>query len=154
MDTIVHFYIYLTSNRNELYVVLSNKYYIALMSRSKMKPCKHGKMCKIKNCPLKHVAEEELEECQFYKQGFCCNGCKMANFSFSYYSLTTFFFLVGPKCARRHKKRMPEECPVEATFDAHINYSGTSVFGKKTKTAQPNDNFKVLCGFSSCFYSN
>eukprot|EP01037_Dinobryon_pediforme_P019100 gene19100-19460_t len=41
---------------------------------------------------------------------------------------------------------MPEECPVEATFDAHINYSGTSVFGKKTKTAQPNDNFKVtLC---------
>mmetsp|Transcript_12538 Transcript_12538/g.17210 ORF Transcript_12538/g.17210 Transcript_12538/m.17210 type:complete len:653 (-) Transcript_12538:41-1999(-) len=90
-----------------------------------MKPCKHGKLCKIKNCPLKHVAEEELEECQFYKQGFCCN---------------------GPKCARRHKKRLPEECPVEATFDTHINFSGATQFGKKIKTAQPNDNFKVtLC---------
>jgi hypothetical protein len=85
-----------------------------------MKPCKHGKLCKIKNCPLKHVADEELEECQFYKQGFCCN---------------------GPKCVRRHVKRMPEECPVNANFE--VASHGTTQNGKKSKTTMPNDNFKV-----------
>jgi hypothetical protein len=43
---------------------------------------------------------------------------------------------------------MPEECPVEATFDPHINFSGgTTVYGKKAKTSQPNDNFKVIYQF-------
>lgn len=92
------------------------------LDKSKMPPCKHGNLCKIKNCPLKHIAEEELEECTFYKQGFCYN---------------------GPKCGRRHVRRTPEECPAEATFDALG--SGT-IGGKKTKLATPNDNFKVtLC---------
>ena len=58
--------------------------YLHRLERSKMPPCKHGKQCKIKHCPLKHVADEELEECQFYKQGFCYN---------------------GTKCPRRHLKR-------------------------------------------------
>jgi cleavage and polyadenylation specificity factor subunit 4 len=98
--------------------------------KTKMKPCKHGNLCKIKNCPLKHVAEEELEECIFYKQGFCCN---------------------GPKCARRHIKRMPEDCPAEVTFDPTSNqYAGALAIGgpmdKKMRTMAPNDNFKVtLC---------
>jgi cleavage and polyadenylation specificity factor subunit 4 len=70
--------------------------YLHRLDRNKMPPCKHGKLCKIKNCPLKHVGEEELEECQYYKQGFC---------------------YAGPKCNRRHEKRTPEECPVEAAFD-------------------------------------
>ena len=40
---------------------------------------------------------------------------------------------------------MPEECPAEVAFDS-VNYSGTNQFGKKPKTTQPNDNFKVtLC---------
>ena len=87
-----------------------------------MPPCKHGNLCKIKNCPLKHVAEEELEECVFYKQGFCYN---------------------GPKCGRRHVRKTPEECPVEANFES---ITGLTAGGKKMKTATPNDNFKVtLC---------
>lgn len=70
--------------------------YLHRLDRNKMPPCKHGKLCKIKNCPLKHVGEEELEECQYYKQGFC---------------------FAGPKCNRRHEKRTPEECPAEVVFD-------------------------------------
>lgn len=97
--------------------------YLHRLDRNKMPPCKHGKLCKIKNCPLKHVAEEELEVCAYYKQGFCFS---------------------GPKCGRRHEKRTPEECPVEATFD-----QGTSApvpGSKKPKLGQPNENFKVtLC---------
>jgi cleavage and polyadenylation specificity factor subunit 4 len=92
------------------------------LDKSKMPPCKHGNLCKIKNCPLKHIAEEELEECIFYKQGFCPS---------------------GPKCSRRHVRKTPEECPVEASFDTTV---GTTIGGKKTKLATPNDNFKVtLC---------
>ena len=105
------------------------------LDKSKMPPCKHGNLCKIKNCLLKHVAEEELEECAFYKQGFCYN---------------------GPKCGRRHVRRTPEECPVEASFGASGAVDGG---GKKLKTAQPNDNFKVtLCTHwllnGSCPFNN
>ncbi|KAJ1436868.1 hypothetical protein B484DRAFT_308022, partial [Ochromonadaceae sp. CCMP2298] len=70
------------------------------LDKSKMPPCKHGNLCKIKNCPLKHVAEEELEECIFYRQGFCYN---------------------GPKCGRRHVRCTPEECPAEVNFEANSN---------------------------------
>jgi hypothetical protein len=95
--------------------------YLHRLDRNKMPPCKHGKVCKIKNCPLKHMAEEELEECMYYKQGFC-------------YS--------GPKCNRRHEKRLPEECPMEAIFESLIQQAN----GKKQKINQPNDNYKVtLC---------
>lgn len=95
------------------------------LDKSKMPLCKHLNLCKIKNCPLKHVAEEELEECLFYKQGFCYN---------------------GPKCGRRHIKRTPEECPMEAIFDTNNTMSILQGGNKKLKTTQPNDNFKVtLC---------
>ena len=33
-----------------------------------MPACKHGNLCKIKNCPLKHTDEQEISECIFYKQ--------------------------------------------------------------------------------------
>ncbi len=90
---------------------------------SRMPPCKHGEHCKIKNCPLKHVAVEELEECIFYKQGFCYN---------------------GPKCGRRHVKRTPDQCPQEYPFDQVASVQAQS--GKRLKAGQPNDNFKVtLC---------
>jgi uncharacterized membrane protein YgcG len=106
------------------------------LDKSRMPPCKHGKSCKIKNCPLKHVGDEELEECLFFKQGFCYN---------------------GPKCGRRHVKRLPEECPVEAAFEP-LGVSQASTIGggggvggisnpsKKQKTGANNDNYKVtLC---------
>lgn len=94
--------------------------YLHRLDKAKMPPCKHAKMCKIKNCPLKHMADEELEECMFFKQGFCYN---------------------GPKCGRRHVKRTPEECPAEAVFENITVLQATT--GKKLKTGQPNDNYKV-----------
>lgn len=96
------------------------------LDKSKMPNCKHGNLCKIKNCPLKHIAENELEECIFYKQGFCYN---------------------GPKCGRRHIKRTPEECPIEAMFETTAITGSSQGGGKRSKsTLQQNDNFKVtLC---------
>lgn len=97
--------------------------YLHKLDHSRMPPCKHGQQCKIKNCPLRHVAEEELEECMFYKQGFCSN---------------------GPKCGRRHVKRPPNDCPPEYPFEN--DPISNSLTGKKLKAGQPNDNFKVtLC---------
>eukprot|EP00596_Hydrurales_sp_CCMP1899_P010005 CAMPEP_0119048116 /NCGR_PEP_ID=MMETSP1177-20130426/57037_1 /TAXON_ID=2985 /ORGANISM="Ochromonas sp, Strain CCMP1899" /LENGTH=612 /DNA_ID=CAMNT_0007023573 /DNA_START=89 /DNA_END=1927 /DNA_ORIENTATION=+ len=100
-----------------------------------MPACKHGNMCKIKNCPLKHSDELERVECIFYKQGFCYN---------------------GPNCVRRHVKRSPDECPLEASFDQALSAVGLAAAGpagaaallaqKKRKASQPNDNYKVsLC---------
>jgi hypothetical protein len=95
--------------------------YLHRLDKSKMPACKHGKLCKIKNCPLKHVSDEEVEECLFYKQGFCYNGLK---------------------CGRRHVKRMPEDCPLESTFESNI--PGQNQIGKKFRlNSQPNDNYKV-----------
>lgn len=98
--------------------------FLHMIDKNRMPVCKHGNLCKIHNCPLKHIAEDQMEECLFYKQGFCYH---------------------GPKCTRRHVKRMPEDCPAEATFEA-INFAPGTVTGKQIKTAEPNDNFKVsLC---------
>ena len=71
--------------------------YLHKFDKSKMDKCKHGKFCKIKNCPLKHMEETTLVECLYYKQGFC---------------------IKGPLCKLQHIKRRPEERPAEANFDA------------------------------------
>ena len=73
--------------------------YLHKFDKSKMPHCKHGKQCKIKNCPLKHEEEEERAECIFFRQGFCMH---------------------GPLCKFRHVKRPPDECPPVATFDQYV----------------------------------
>lgn len=89
-----------------------------------MPQCKHGKLCKIKNCSLKHEDEEERAECIFFRQGFCMH---------------------GPVCKFRHLKRPPDECPVIATFDQYVA-SGNVPLSKKRKTHQPNQFYKItLC---------
>eukprot|EP00602_Paraphysomonas_sp_CaronLab_P001533 CAMPEP_0185030436 /NCGR_PEP_ID=MMETSP1103-20130426/17406_1 /TAXON_ID=36769 /ORGANISM="Paraphysomonas bandaiensis, Strain Caron Lab Isolate" /LENGTH=646 /DNA_ID=CAMNT_0027565573 /DNA_START=216 /DNA_END=2154 /DNA_ORIENTATION=+ len=89
-----------------------------------MPQCKHGKSCKIKNCPLKHEDEEERAECIFFRQGFCMH---------------------GPVCKFRHIKRPPDECPSVATFDQYVA-SGNVPLSKKRKTHQPNQFYKItLC---------
>lgn len=60
--------------------------YLHRLDRSKMTACKHGPMCKVKNCPLKHVEEAMLQECLYFRQGFCCK---------------------GPDCKLKHVKRRP-----------------------------------------------
>lgn len=94
------------------------------LDRTKMFACKYGTLCKIKNCPLKHTEALEVQECIFYRQGFCCN---------------------GPSCIRRHLKRTPEELPTEVSFEQCVVPVGPNS-AKLRKTAQANDNFKVsLC---------
>lgn len=94
------------------------------LDRTKMYACKYGTLCKIKNCPLKHTEQQEVQECVFYRQGFCCN---------------------GPGCIRRHLKRTPEELPADASFEQCVVPMGPNA-SKQRKNNQPNDNFKVsLC---------
>lgn len=101
--------------------------YLHRFDKNKMPQCKHGKICKLKNCPLKH-GEMDILECIFYKQGFCAN---------------------GPMCPRRHVVKRPDECPVESTFEAGYYApvsGGSGPATKKPKTHQPNENYKVsLC---------
>ena len=104
--------------------------YLHRFDKNKMPQCRHGKGCKIKNCPLKH-GEMDVLECIFYKQGFCFN---------------------GPLCTRRHVIKRPEECPIEASFEAGYYPASTATASnlgpsnKKPKTSQPNENYKVtLC---------
>jgi cleavage and polyadenylation specificity factor subunit 4 len=100
--------------------------YLHRFDKNKMPQCKHGKSCKIKNCPLKH-GEMDVLECIFYRQGFCFNGAL---------------------CHRRHVQRRPEECPPEATFEAgyYAAGAGAGPASKKLKSNQPNENYKVtLC---------
>lgn len=99
------------------------------LERSKMPACRHSILCKIKNCPKRHVEDQEVVECVFFKQGFCYN---------------------GPNCVRRHVKRLPDEIPKEANFDQCIvvNRGGgaDSTAPVKKKRAGPNENYKVsLC---------
>jgi len=95
------------------------------LDRTKMFSCKYGTMCKIKNCPLKHTEPLEVQECIFYRQGFCLN---------------------GPSCIRRHIKRTPEELPAEVSFESCIGGGNSSNPNKKHRGERINENFKVsLC---------
>lgn len=98
--------------------------YLHRLDKSRMPVCKHNKLCKIRNCPLKHEDIEEKEECPYYKQGFCKN---------------------GPFCKFRHVKRSPDECPAIASFEPCVNIIGSGggpMMQKKRMQAQ-NDLYKV-----------
>jgi len=106
--------------------------YLHKFDKSKMITCKHGKQCKIKNCPLKHIEEAALQECLYFRQGFCTK---------------------GPECKLRHVKRRPEERPAEATFEACaggvILPGGTmsaAMQGKIKRANAQNENYKsTIC---------
>lgn len=98
--------------------------YLHRLDKSRMPPCKHGQLCKIKNCPLKHDYAEDYSECIFFRQGFCMH---------------------GPACKFRHIKRPPDDCPATAPFDQYV-VSGNVPLSKKRKTHQPNQYYKItLC---------
>lgn len=51
----------------------------------------------------------------------------------------------GPGCKFRHVKRLPDECPMVATFDQYVA-SANVPLSKKRKTHQPNQFYKItLC---------
>ena len=68
--------------------------------KAKCPVCNQGKRCRIKNCLLQHMAEEDRIECMFFRQGFCLN---------------------GPDCKFRHVLKSPEECPAKASFTESSN---------------------------------
>lgn len=97
--------------------------YLHRLDKSRMPLCKHNKVCKIRNCPLKHEDAEEKEECPYYRQGFCKN---------------------GPHCKYRHIKLQPDACPVVASFEPCISSAGVGgIIKKRSSQTQPNDMFKV-----------
>ena len=60
--------------------------YLHRLDKKKMPACKHGGLCKIKNCLLKHTDEQEVSECIFYKQ-VSCEFC-LLYFSYFFIKLT------------------------------------------------------------------
>jgi hypothetical protein len=119
--------------------------YLHKFDKSRMPPCKIGKLCKIKNCPLKHSEETALVECLFFKQGFC---------------------IKGPLCKLRHVKRRPEERPLEANFEACAGGStlpggviSATMQGKIKRSNAQKENYKsTLCSHwlreGTCTYND
>ena len=62
---------------------------------ARMPLCRWGTNCKIKDCPYRHVAEDDKPECVFYTHGFCPHGAG---------------------CRYRHISREREEMPLIADF--------------------------------------
>lgn len=97
------------------------------LDSSKSDRCKRGNDCKVKTCMLKHIDEQGLLECLYFRQGFCYQ---------------------GPSCKRKHIKRSPDECPKEAAFEqvGGSVQNQNQVWNKKAKSSQRNENYKVtLC---------
>ena len=70
---------------------------------ARMPVCRWGENCKVKDCPYKHVAEDDKPQCVFYQQGFCVH---------------------GTACRYRHYKQAPEKRPLIADFSLGIRQDG------------------------------
>lgn len=95
---------------------------------SKMPLCRHGDNCKIKDCPFRHISEENRMECVFYSQGFCIH---------------------GPFCRYKHQRRPREDLPQVANFGLGLtqmqalNKDGSM---PKRIAPKPNEFYKIsLC---------
>lgn len=97
---------------------------------SKMPLCRHGDRCKIKDCPFRHISEENRMECAFYKSGFCIH---------------------GPFCRYKHMKRPREDLPIVADFTlglSQMQAGKVEIGGATTKrpAPKPNEFYKIsLC---------
>jgi cleavage and polyadenylation specificity factor subunit 4 len=95
---------------------------------SKMPLCRHGERCKIKDCPFRHISEENRMECAFYKSGFCIH---------------------GPFCRYKHARRPREDLPVVADFSLGLSQMQAGKDGEKVvrrPAPKPNEFYKIsLC---------
>ena len=95
---------------------------------SKMPICRHGDRCKIKDCPFRHISEENRMECAFYKSGFCIH---------------------GPFCRYKHTKRPREDLPAVADFSVGLSQMQAGKDGGQTTrrpAPKPNEFYKIsLC---------
>lgn len=94
---------------------------------SKMPICRHGDRCKIKDCPFRHISEENRMECAFYKSGFCIH---------------------GPFCRYKHTKRPREDLPAVADFSVGLSQmqAGQGNTVPRRAAPKPNEFYKIsLC---------
>lgn len=93
---------------------------------SKMPICRHGDRCKIKDCPFRHISEENRMECAFYRSGFCIH---------------------GPFCRYKHTKRPREDLPVVADFSVGLTQMQANNKETTRRPApKPNEFYKIsLC---------
>jgi cleavage and polyadenylation specificity factor subunit 4 len=97
---------------------------------NKMPLCRHGERCKIKDCPFRHISEENRMECAFYKSGFCIH---------------------GPFCRYKHMKRLRDDLPIVADFTlglSQMQAGKVELGGTTTKrpAPKPNEFYKIsLC---------
>ena len=97
---------------------------------SKMPICRHGDRCKIKDCPFRHISEENRMECAFFRSGFCIH---------------------GPFCRYKHSKRPREDLPLVADFSVGLSQmqagkDGGNAVVPRRPAAKPNEFYKIsLC---------
>jgi cleavage and polyadenylation specificity factor subunit 4 len=93
---------------------------------SKMPICRHGDRCKIKDCPFRHISEENRMECAFYRSGFCIH---------------------GPFCRYKHTKRPREDLPLVADFSVGLTQMQANNKEVARRPApKPNEFYKIsLC---------
>jgi cleavage and polyadenylation specificity factor subunit 4 len=95
---------------------------------SKMPLCRHGERCKIKDCPFRHISEENRLECVFYSQGFCIH---------------------GPFCRYKHVRRDRIDLPSVADFTlglSQMQAAGKDGVTTRRPAPKPNEFFKIsLC---------
>jgi len=92
----------------------------------KMPICRHGEDCKVKNCPFRHIREENRMECAFYKSGFCIH---------------------GQFCRYKHTRRPREDLPAVADFSVGLSQmqAGGDKMVKRV-APKPNEYYKIsLC---------
>lgn len=95
---------------------------------AKMPICRHGDRCKIRDCPFRHISEENRMECAFYKSGFCIH---------------------GPFCRYKHTKRPREDLPLVADFSVGLSQMQAGKDGaaqQRRPAPKPNEFYKIsLC---------
>lgn len=88
---------------------------------ARMPVCRWGEACKVKDCPYRHIAEDDKPQCVFYQQGFCAPP-PPATLARRLTRLTraTSVGIHGTQCRYRHYKQPPEKRPLIADFSLGI----------------------------------
>lgn len=92
--------------------------------------CRHGDRCKVKDCPFRHISEENRLECVFYSQGFCIH---------------------GPFCRYKHLRKERADLPLVADFTlglSQMQAAGKDGAQPRRPAPKPNEFYKIRYGFT------
>ena len=84
-----------------------------------------GDRCKIKDCPFRHISEENRLECVFYSQGFCIH---------------------GPFCRYKHLHKDRIDLPLVADFTlglSQMQAAGKDGAAQRRPAPKPNEFYKI-----------